>query len=153
MLHFSYPHTLIPSHLLLPMPDDIWEARPPVQLIAAVSIVAAVVTLDAVALGATMQTGLRTPEPPGALAIALACGQVAVAAIFFTLGSVGFRAAGADLGGSGRLWRGTRDAAGATNRYAGTPAAASCSSWPAWSPCPERCCGCSASAWSTSPRR
>jgi hypothetical protein len=61
-----------------------------VQLIAAVSLVAVIVSLDAVALGATMQTGLRTPQPPGALAIALACGQVAVAAIFFTLGSVGF---------------------------------------------------------------
>lgn len=72
------------------MHDEIWEAHPPVQLIAAMSIVAAVVTLDAVALGATMQTGLRTPEPPGALAIALACGQVAVAAIFFSLGNVGF---------------------------------------------------------------
>lgn len=72
------------------MNDEIWEARPPVQLIAAVSLVAAIATLDAVALGATMQTGLRTPAAPGALAIALACGQVAVAAIYFTLGSVGF---------------------------------------------------------------
>jgi hypothetical protein len=70
--------------------DEIWEARPPAQLIAAVSITAAVVTLDAVALGATMQTGMRSPEAPGALAIALACGQVAVAATFFTLGNVGF---------------------------------------------------------------
>src|SRR5688572_28906283 len=70
--------------------DEIWEARPPVQLIAAVSLVAAIVSLDAAALGAAMQTGLRTPEAPGALAIALACGQVAAAAIFFTLGNVGF---------------------------------------------------------------
>ncbi len=70
--------------------DDIWEARPPVQLIAAVSIVAAVATHDAVALGATLQTGMRSPEVPGALAIALACGQVAVAAIYFSLGNVGF---------------------------------------------------------------
>ncbi len=72
------------------MHDDIWEAHPPVQLIAAVSLVAAIVTLDAAALGTVMQTGLRTPEAPGALAIALACGQVAAAAIFFTLGKVGF---------------------------------------------------------------
>lgn len=72
------------------MADDIWEARPPVQLLAAVSIVAAVAALDAVALGATMQTGLRSPEVPGALAIALACGQVTIAAIYFSLGNVGF---------------------------------------------------------------
>jgi hypothetical protein len=72
------------------MTDEIWEARPPVQLLAAVSVVAAVATLDAVALGATMQTGMRSPEPPGALAIALACGQVAVAALYFALGNVGF---------------------------------------------------------------
>jgi hypothetical protein len=72
------------------MTDDIWEAKPPVQLIAAVSIVAVIITLDAIALGATMQTGMRSPEPPGALAIALACGQVAIAAMFFTLGNVGF---------------------------------------------------------------
>jgi hypothetical protein len=72
------------------MADDIWEARPPVQLIAAVSIVAAVATLNATALGATMQTDVRSPNVPGGLAIALACGQVAVAAIYFSLGNVGF---------------------------------------------------------------
>jgi hypothetical protein len=72
------------------MHDDVWEARPPPQLLLAVSLLAVLVTLDGLALGQLISSGQRSPQVAGALAIALACGQVAVATIFFTLGGVGF---------------------------------------------------------------
>jgi hypothetical protein len=70
--------------------DDIWEARPPQQLFVAVFLVAGLATLDAFALGHVVTSGQRSPQAAGALGIALACGQVAVATIFLTLGEVGF---------------------------------------------------------------
>jgi hypothetical protein len=70
--------------------EDVWEARPPPQLLLAVSLLAGLVTLDGFALGHLVSTGDRTPATVGAVAIGLACGQVAVSTIFFTLGSVGF---------------------------------------------------------------
>jgi hypothetical protein len=70
--------------------SDVWEARPPPQLILAVSLLAVLLTLDGLALGQLINSGQRSPQVAGALAIALACGQVAVATIFFTLGGVGF---------------------------------------------------------------
>ncbi|MEX2173785.1 MAG: hypothetical protein WD872_05440 [Pirellulaceae bacterium] len=72
-----------------PANEDIWEARLPQQLMTAVTLVAVVATLDAIALGQAVSAPSRSPQTAGALAIALACGQVAVAAIFFTLGNVG----------------------------------------------------------------
>ncbi|MCI0358770.1 MAG: hypothetical protein L0211_09835 [Planctomycetaceae bacterium] len=69
---------------------DVWEARPPPQLILAVSLAAVLVTLNGFALGHLVSTGQRTPQTVGAAAIGLACAQVAVATIFFTLGAIGF---------------------------------------------------------------
>jgi hypothetical protein len=59
-------------------------------LILAVSLVAVLVTLNGFALGHLVSTGQRTPQTVGAAAIGLATAQVAVATIFFMLGSVGF---------------------------------------------------------------
>ena len=72
------------------MNDEVWEARPPPQLILAVALLAVLVTLDGLTLGQLISSGHRSPQVAGALAIALACGQVAVATIFFALGGVGF---------------------------------------------------------------
>ena len=69
---------------------DVWEARPPPQLILAVSLVAVLVTLNGLALGHLVSTGQRSPQVVGAVAIGLACGQVAAATIFFALGAMGF---------------------------------------------------------------
>ena len=73
-----------------PSVPDVWEARPPPQLILAVSLVAVLVTLNGLALGRLVSTGERTPQTVGAVAIGLATAQVAAATIFFMLGSVGF---------------------------------------------------------------
>jgi len=69
---------------------DVWEARPPPQLILAVSLVALLVTLNGFALGHLVSSGQRSPQIVGGVAIGLATAQVAVATIFFTLGAVGF---------------------------------------------------------------
>ncbi len=73
-----------------PSVPDVWEARPPPQLILAVSLVAVLVTLNGLAIGRLVSSGERTPQTVGAVAIGLAAAQVALAAIFFTLGGVGF---------------------------------------------------------------
>ena len=72
------------------MNDDVWEARPPPQLLLAVALLAILATLDGLTLGQLISSGHRSPQVAGALAIALACGQVAISTIFFTLGHVGF---------------------------------------------------------------
>jgi hypothetical protein len=74
----------------LPSAPDVWEARPPPQLILAVSLAAVLVTLNGFALGHLVSTGQRTPQAVGAIAMGLACAQVSVATIFFTFGAVPF---------------------------------------------------------------
>ena len=72
-----------------PPPTDVWEAHPPKQLLIALVLVAALVTLNGAAMGPIYTGQARSPQVAGAMAIGLACGEVAAAAVFLTLSTVG----------------------------------------------------------------
>ena len=78
--------------------SDVWEAKLPQQWLILFSLAAAMLLIDTLAYGQLAVSGERVPRTPGVLAVSLACSQVAIAAVFMTLGNVGVGRQGLILG-------------------------------------------------------